>query len=93
MPTVTVYVERALTASPEPDSKPPAPPPPAESPPPPPPPATIKYSTAVGATPDVVIELLAALGALVPIALVAVTVKVYDVEAVRPVTVIVPEPA
>jgi len=38
-------------------------------------------------------ELLAALGELVPIEFVAVTVKVYVVPAVRPVTVIVPEPA
>jgi len=38
-------------------------------------------------------ELLAALGALVPIAFVAVTVNVYEVEAVSPVTVIVPDPA
>jgi len=41
----------------------------------------------------VVIELLAALGELVPIAFVAVTVKVYEVLAERPVTLMVPEPA
>jgi hypothetical protein len=41
----------------------------------------------------VVIELLAALAGPVPIALVAVTVKVYEVAAVNPETVIVPEPA
>jgi hypothetical protein len=40
----------------------------------------------------VVILLLAALAALVPIAFVAVTVKVYAVLAVSPETVIVPEP-
>jgi hypothetical protein len=40
-----------------------------------------------------VIELLAALAALVPIALVAVTVKVYEVEGFNPETVIVPDPA
>jgi hypothetical protein len=38
-------------------------------------------------------ELLAPLGALVPIALVAVTVNVYDVLPLSPVTVIVPDPA
>jgi hypothetical protein len=40
-----------------------------------------------------VIELLAALAALVPAEFVAVTVKVYAVFAVKPLTVIVPEPA
>lgn len=42
---------------------------------------------------EVVMELLAALATLVPIALVAVTVNVYDVEEARPLTVMVPEPA
>jgi len=42
---------------------------------------------------SVVMELLAAEAAPVPTALVAVTVNVYDVEAVKPLTVIVPEPA
>jgi hypothetical protein len=41
----------------------------------------------------VVMLLLAALAALVPIALVAVTVNVYAVLPVNPVTLIVPEPA
>jgi hypothetical protein len=40
-----------------------------------------------------VIELLAALAALVPTAFVAVTVNVYEVPFVKPVTLIVPEPA
>jgi hypothetical protein len=44
-------------------------------------------------TAKVVIELLAALAALVPTALVAVTVNVYAVFAVKPLTVMVPEPA
>jgi hypothetical protein len=39
-----------------------------------------------------VIELLAELAALVPTELVAVTVNVYDVPDVKPLTVIVPEP-
>jgi hypothetical protein len=47
---------------------------------------------AVGIT-YVVIELLAALAALVPAAFVAVTVNVYAVFVVSPETVIVPEPA
>jgi hypothetical protein len=51
--------------------------------------------TLVGApgTVHVVIELLAAEAAPVPTALVAVTVNVYAVPVVNPVTVIVPEPA
>jgi hypothetical protein len=51
--------------------------------------------TPVGApgTAHVVIELLAAEAAPVPIALVAVTVNVYAVPVVKPETVIVPEPA
>jgi hypothetical protein len=70
----------------EPVIMPPAPPPPPFDAPAPPPPATTRYSTAYVDT--AVIELLAALAALVPIAFVAVTVKVYDVPAVKPVTVI-----
>jgi hypothetical protein len=42
---------------------------------------------------EVVIELLAALAKPDPLALVALTVNVYDVEAARPLTVMVPEPA
>jgi hypothetical protein len=54
-------------------------------------PAVVKACCPI--TADVVIELLAALAGPVPIAFVAVTVKVYDVEEVRPETVIVPDPA
>jgi hypothetical protein len=52
----------------------------------------VVYSCCPGVT-VVVIELLEALAALVPAEFVAVTVNVYEVTAVNPVTVIVPEPA
>jgi hypothetical protein len=55
---------------------PPAPPPPPPSYPPPAPPATTKYVTDVGAPAIGETLLLAALGTLVPIAFVAVTVNV-----------------
>jgi hypothetical protein len=58
----------------EPVNNPPAPPPPAALLPPPPPPATIRYSI-VGLAKGVTL-LLAALDALVPMLLVAVTVNV-----------------
>jgi hypothetical protein len=83
-PTVTVNGVPEATAKPVAVLNPPAPPPPEL---PPPPPATTRYSTAV-ATAYGVTELLAELAALVPIALVAVTVKVYAVPAVNPLTVI-----
>jgi hypothetical protein len=46
-PTVTVYDEPGVTASPEPVLNPPAPPPPPPLLPPPPPPAITRYSTSV----------------------------------------------
>ena len=79
-PTVTVNGVPEATAKPVAVLYPPAPPPPllppAYPPPPPPPPATTRYSTAVTVGITGVTELLAELAALVPIALVAVTVKV-----------------
>ena len=71
-PTVTVNATPEATANPVAVLYPPAPPPPLI---PPPPPATTRYSTAVTIAYGVT-ELLAGLAALVPIALVAVTVKV-----------------
>ena len=50
-------------------------------------------ATILTGTEYVVILLLAPLAALVPTLLVAVTVNVYAVPAVKPATVIVPEPA
>jgi hypothetical protein len=75
-PTVTVNGVPEATANPVAVLKPPAPPPPDTYPPPAPPPATTRYSTAVTVGNTGVTELLAALAALTPIALVAVTVKV-----------------
>jgi hypothetical protein len=75
-PTVTVKGVPAATANPVAVLNPPAPPPPPQYPAPPPPPATTRYSTAVTVGARVVMELLAALAALTPIPLVAVTVKV-----------------
>jgi hypothetical protein len=81
-PIVTVIADPELTANPVAVKYPPAPPPPPRSSaplsvlPPPPPPATTKYST-VGVTLELVVMLLLdALGLLVPILLVAVTVNV-----------------
>jgi hypothetical protein len=87
-PTVTVNGVPTATANPVAVKKPPAPPPPPFAPPPPPPPATTRYSTAVTVGSTGVTELLAELAALVPIALAAVTVKVYAVPFVNPLTVI-----
>jgi hypothetical protein len=82
-PTVTVYDVAAATVA-FPVKRPPAPPPPPPDvvaftgsfpTPPPPPPATTKYSTVVGVLAGTT-ALLAALDALVPMLLVAVTVNV-----------------
>jgi hypothetical protein len=80
---VTVYVDPGVTVVVD-EINPPAPPPPARPYPPPPPPAITKYSTDTNG----VTLLLAALAGPVPTLLVAVTVNVYAVPLVRPVTVI-----
>jgi hypothetical protein len=86
-PIVTVYVVPETMGVNVPVLKPPAPPPPPYRPPPPPP-ATTRYSTEeTGANAGVTL-LLGALAGPVPESLVAVTVKVYAVPVVSPVTVI-----
>ena len=69
----------AATANPVAVLNPPPPPPAPNDTPAPPPPATTRYSTVDVAGTTGVTELLAELVALVPTALVAVTVKVYAV--------------
>jgi hypothetical protein len=87
-PTVTVIAEPEDTAKPDAVLNPPAPPPPPSSPPPPPPPATTKYSTAVGLLTALGVTLLDdPLAGPLPCVLVALTVNVYAVPFVSPVTV------
>lgn len=88
-PTVTVMADPAVTEKPDAVRKPPAPPPPPNEPaPPPPPPATTRYSTL-----DVLLEadgvtLFEAALAGPVVKVVALTVNVYAVPFVSPVTVI-----